>query len=360
MANLYYFEHLISSRNDLKLIALDDELGQYVGYALYFQTLEVMLESDGYGISESRIGSIARVLFTNPSTYARFIDLCLESGLFVNEAGRIYSKRFIEWASKKESAYKRNVENGKLGGRPRRENKTEPEPDHFAGLSNMIETKQPQKSNLDHNHIAEANKMVETNPKSKIDKSAEERQVFDHWNAKGIVKHGSITKDLKQAIDKAVSAYGSDKICLAIDAYDEFREKTDWYNHRWTLLEFLKRKNGLPIYLDKAVNAIEETKQKSQETAKNDAQRDEAREARKRLVSEMNASPWHGFGSLRELLSHCSKFPDKESKFAYIETMPERMQKIVTAPASGMIRVLKEGINPNLEAEFQAIKEKNK
>jgi len=145
MANLYYFEHLISSRNDLKLIALDDELGQYVGYALYFQTLEIMLESDGYGISESRIGSIARVLFTNPSTYARFIDLCLESGLFVNEAGKIYSKRFIEWASKKESAYRRNVENGKLGGRPRKqepENKATPEPDHIAEISKTIETKQ--------------------------------------------------------------------------------------------------------------------------------------------------------------------------------------------------------------------------
>ena len=114
----------------------------------------------------------------------------------------------------------------------------------------------------------------------------------------------------------------------------------------------------MPIYLDKAVNAIEETKQKSQETAKNDAQRDEAKEARKRLVSEMSASPWHGFGSLRDLLSHLYRFPDKESKYSYIETMPERMQQIVTAPDSGMVRVLKNGVNPNLEEEFQAIKEK--
>ena len=82
------------------------------------------------------------------------------------------------------------------------------------------------------------------------------------------------------------------------------------------------------------------------------------RKERDGLVSEINASPWHSFGSLRDLLSHIWKFPDKESKFQYIETMPERMQKIVTAPDSGMVRVLKNGVNPNLEAEYQVIKEK--
>lgn len=331
MASLIYYEHYYCSRNDAKLIKLNKLMAGYGkrhGYALYHCTLEAMLELDGYCIDD--IETVAMMIFEPLSVYTEFIAHCLDLGLFVEEGGKISSPRFSEWANRKAEIRCKNSENGKLGGRPK---KDEP--------------------------ISEPNEPVkpkETKPR--IDKSTDQQTVFDHWNAKGIVKHANITKDLKTAIDKAVSAHGLDNVLLAIDAYDDFRQKTDWYNHKWTLLEFLKRKNGLTQYVEKAVNVITETARQATQATKNAADRDEARKERDRLVSELNASNWAGFDSLRDLLSHIWKFPDKESKFQYIETMPERMQKIVTAPASGMVHVLKEGINQNLEQEYQELKER--
>lgn len=341
MASLIYYEHYYCSRNDAKLIKLNKLMSGYGkrhGYALYHCTLEAMLELDNYCIDD--LETVAMMIYEPLSVYTEFIAHCLNLGLFVESGGKISSPRFTEWANRKAEIRCKNSENGRLGGRPRKDEQV-----------NSTEL-------IDENHIAESNKMVKSSQKPKVDKSTDQQTVFDHWNAKGIVKHANITKDLKTAIDKAVSAHGLDNVMLAIDAYDDFRQKTDWYNHKWTLLEFLKRKNGLTQYVEKAVNVITETARQATQATKNAAERDEARKERDRLVSELNASNWAGFDSLRDLLSHCWKFPDKESKFAYIETMPERMQKIVTAPASGMVHVLKEGINQNLEAEYQEIKER--
>lgn len=43
----WYFRHDYGARNDQKLIELDMELGAHIGYALWFQLLEVMGEMDG-------------------------------------------------------------------------------------------------------------------------------------------------------------------------------------------------------------------------------------------------------------------------------------------------------------------------
>ena len=79
----------------------------------------------------------------------------------------------------------------------------------------------------------------------------DEEQIFNHWNSKEIVKHRELTKPLKDEIKKKIKELGFDNIILGIDHYAEIlQDKKYFFNYAWSLIDFLKRKNGITNFLE--------------------------------------------------------------------------------------------------------------
>ena len=79
----------------------------------------------------------------------------------------------------------------------------------------------------------------------------DEEQIFNHWNSKEIVKHRELTKPLKDEIKKKIKELGFGNIILGIDHYAEIlQDKKYFFNYAWSLIDFLKRKNGITNFLE--------------------------------------------------------------------------------------------------------------
>ncbi|WP_061342985.1 helix-turn-helix domain-containing protein [Clostridium botulinum] len=80
--------------------------------------------------------------------------------------------------------------------------------------------------------------------------------IFVYWNSKNIINHKKITKEIEKAIDKALKVYTEDEIIQAIDMYKEILESDFYFNYKWSLRDFLTRKNGISTFLDEGSNKI--------------------------------------------------------------------------------------------------------
>jgi len=293
MASLFYFEHHLNSRNDVKIIQLDEAIGQHIGYSLYFQTLEVMLEMGGFRISSTQVCAVARMLFTSTAKYQNFLTVAVDLGLFAFADGYYFSPRFLEWAEKKDQIRQQNSEKGKLGGRPRKDLVTNQVTgqDHIAEPSKLIEPKLSPISEDSVTKLSPNDKPVLPN------KSLEVKGVFDHWNSKGIKVHREISDQLRDATKKALKKYTADQICGAIDAYaHRLQDSADFFSYRWTLLEFVTRKNALPVFAELSQNTEQVKQQKAQETDKCQLCEAQNRLDESALVTVLSSRLWAYFG----------------------------------------------------------------
>lgn len=77
-----------------------------------------------------------------------------------------------------------------------------------------------------------------------------EKEVFDYWNSKEIIKHEKIDNHLK-AIQKALKVYTLEQIKTYIDRYETIiKDKTYFFDYKWTLTDFLNRKDGISSFAD--------------------------------------------------------------------------------------------------------------
>jgi predicted phage replisome organizer len=88
--------------------------------------------------------------------------------------------------------------------------------------------------------------------------------IFDYWNAKNIIKHRELTEDIKKAVEKALKTYKADEIKIYIDRYAKvIGDKTYFWHYKWSLKDFLSRKDGISSFTDegsKWINYCESTK----------------------------------------------------------------------------------------------------
>lgn len=81
--------------------------------------------------------------------------------------------------------------------------------------------------------------------------NADENEIFEYWNTKGLVKHKKINKNISEAISKALKEYEIDDILDAIDNYEEVvHDQTYFFDTIWPLDKFLKQQNALPEFLN--------------------------------------------------------------------------------------------------------------
>lgn len=76
------------------------------------------------------------------------------------------------------------------------------------------------------------------------------KKVLAYWNAKWVVVHRVVTPSLQYQIEKSLQIYTYEDICTGIDNYTNvFKSKITYWEHKWTLEEFLKRSTWLGKFL---------------------------------------------------------------------------------------------------------------
>jgi len=112
--SIFYFMHKAQSRNDVKILQLDEYLGEHIGYALFFKALELMAElPEPYIDKNSKLHR--KALGLDIAEYENFIDKAISSGLFeVTNEELVYSPGFIKWLGKKDHAKEAGSKGGKI------------------------------------------------------------------------------------------------------------------------------------------------------------------------------------------------------------------------------------------------------
>jgi hypothetical protein len=74
-------------------------------------------------------------------------------------------------------------------------------------------------------------------------------EIFNFWNEQKIVVHRRLTDEIRRAITAKRREYSQEELCKAITNYAEIVLSPDyWWNHRWTLKDFLSR--GVERFMD--------------------------------------------------------------------------------------------------------------
>lgn len=102
---------------------------------------------------------------------------------------------------------------------------------------------------------------LEKNLKSKKKEIKEEcskdiKTIFDCWNSKGIIKHKTLSPVIKKSIEKVLKDYKLDEIVQAINIYSEILNSQFYFNYKWSLSDFLNRKNGISTFMEEGSNKI--------------------------------------------------------------------------------------------------------
>ncbi|RXM72220.1 DNA replication protein DnaD [Clostridium tetani] len=80
--------------------------------------------------------------------------------------------------------------------------------------------------------------------------------IFNHWNSKKIIVHRELTKEIEKAIEKYLKEYPREGIFKAIDIYSEILNSEYFFNHKWSLKDFLNRKNGISSFMEEGSNKV--------------------------------------------------------------------------------------------------------
>ncbi|MFT8352351.1 hypothetical protein [Clostridium saccharoperbutylacetonicum] len=78
--------------------------------------------------------------------------------------------------------------------------------------------------------------------------------IYTYWNSKKIICHKKLTKDIISAISKTLKQYSEEEIKRAIDTYKEILDSEFYFNYKWSLNDFLNRKNGISTFMDEGSN----------------------------------------------------------------------------------------------------------
>jgi len=78
-------------------------------------------------------------------------------------------------------------------------------------------------------------------------------QVWDFWNDLNIIRHRDISK-YSGAINGRLRFYSVSELCQAIQNYNDIlHSDRHWFSYRWTLDQFLSRKNALDNFVDREI-----------------------------------------------------------------------------------------------------------
>lgn len=76
-------------------------------------------------------------------------------------------------------------------------------------------------------------------------------RLFDFWNQQKIIKHEKLTPEMKKTITKILKVLSPEQVEVCIARYKQVLDDEGFFfSYRWSLTDFLNRKNGIKDFLD--------------------------------------------------------------------------------------------------------------
>ncbi len=77
--------------------------------------------------------------------------------------------------------------------------------------------------------------------------------VWEFWNESNIIRHRDLAK-FRGVINGRLNLYSVSELCGAVRNYNDIlHSDRHWFNYRWTLDQFLSRKNALDNFVDREI-----------------------------------------------------------------------------------------------------------
>ena len=80
--------------------------------------------------------------------------------------------------------------------------------------------------------------------------------IYIYWNEQKIIVHKELTNDLKKAIEQILKKFTEKEIIRAIEVYKEVLDSKYYFNYKWSLKDFLTRKNGVSTFMEDGSNYV--------------------------------------------------------------------------------------------------------
>jgi len=134
MRGAWYFKHDYSAKADQKVMELEMEFGQHIGYSMWFRLLEAMGEAGGT-MPKKKLKLYAITMQVEYSVLCEFIKFCITIGLITETEECYFNDRFVQEYGKIRHVSEQNSKNAN--------SRWDKEPDAVAGAD--APAKQPQK-----------------------------------------------------------------------------------------------------------------------------------------------------------------------------------------------------------------------
>lgn len=154
-----------------------------------------------------------------------------------DEEGLYFNEKLDGVIAARNEYSKSRSENGRKGGRPKKESIEKPYENHMKTICESTEKAQA-KAYKNHSENENINENIIYN-------------IFEYWNTKNIIKHRELKKDTEKAILNALKMYSVDEIKTCIDRYEQvLHDSSYFFDYVWSLKDFLKREDGISSFTD--------------------------------------------------------------------------------------------------------------
>lgn len=80
--------------------------------------------------------------------------------------------------------------------------------------------------------------------------------IYIYWNAQKIVVHKELNDELKNTINRTLKKFTESEIIAAIKVYKEILDSSFYFSYKWSLKDFLSRKNGISTFMEDGSNLV--------------------------------------------------------------------------------------------------------
>jgi len=143
----WYFRHDYSARNDRKITELEMEMGENIGYAMWFKLLEIMGEMGG-SLPKEKMKVVAYALRVPLDVLLQFVRICVRIGLLTDNDDEYMNERFAKECAKIKDTSEKASNSAKIRWskpepdpkpkKPKSEQKPDPETQESARVRSMI------------------------------------------------------------------------------------------------------------------------------------------------------------------------------------------------------------------------------
>lgn len=143
----WYFRHDYSARNDSKIAELEMEMGDNIGYSMWFKLLEIMGEMGG-SLPKEKMRVVAYALRVPLDVLLQFVRICVRIELLTDNGDEYMNERFAKDCAKIKDTSEKASNSAKIRwskpepatkpNKPKAEPKPDPETNESARVRSMI------------------------------------------------------------------------------------------------------------------------------------------------------------------------------------------------------------------------------